>query len=475
MIMRHPLRPLRAAGLLTLVTVSLHAQNSPPTRDASSRAIVLTLRESVRTALGNHPQLIAARANVQAAGGDLALARAARLPTLDVQWQTLRATGNAVAGAHFGMLGVPAVGGPPGNASPTGGVWGATAALVTALPITGMLRTQRVIDARLARSEAATARLDNDQLHVAATAASAFLEARAALAHVRVAQASRRRALAIDSVTRALAAQGLRPGADSIRTVAEVASTEIELARADQMVAVAHARLAAAVGTDQAVRADTSAIRIMTLPNQYPTPRVTPAEREAGAAVKEALAEQRVAAAAWLPRVDLLGAAVSRGSGEPVPGVPSAAPMRGIVPNVNNWAVGVMASWPLTGITALRAQERRAAADADGARARLRALQHQIEAGRAEAEATVLGTKRIAERTVKLVSAAASAVGQIVARYRAGLTSLVEVADAQRQLTRAEVDDALAQIEVIAAQLQRAQANGDLAQFLALVDAGRAP
>jgi hypothetical protein len=51
----------------------------------------------------------------------------------------------------------------------------------------------------------------------------------------------------------------------------------------------------------------------------------------------------------------------------------------------------------------------------------------------------------------------------------------VEVADAQRQLARAEVDEAVARLEVVAAQLQRAMARGDLAYFLTLATAESTP
>lgn len=432
----------------------------------------LTLDAAVRTALANHPRIAAARATAQSAASDLSLARAAQLPTVEAQWQTLRSTGSAVAGTHFGMNGVPGVGGPPGNRSPAGGVWGATAAVVTSMPITGLLRAHRVVEARTARSDAASARLEQQQLDVAARAAASYLEARAGLAQRRAALASRQRAMAIDSLTRALALQGLRPGADSMRSAAEVAAADIEVARAERAVAVAQARLAESIGVAGAVRVDTGALSVPSANDAVST--VHPAEREATALVQEATAEQRVAATAWLPRFDILGAAFARGSGEPVAGIPSAVPMRGIAPNVGNWAIGVVASWPLTGVPALRAQQRRAAADADAARARALSVHNDIEAGRAEASAALRGAHRIAERTATLVAAANATLEQFVARYRAGLTSLVDVADAQRQLARAEVDDAVARIEVVAARLQQAQARGDVAGFLSVAGVERA-
>lgn len=463
--------PCLAGVWFMLATTTLSSQPPAPPVSSGPPAPVLTLGTAIRAALAAHPRLAEARADASSAASDLAIARSAQLPRLEGQWQTLRATGSAVAGTHFGMDGLPGVGGPPGNRSPGEGVWGATAALVTSMPITGLLRTRREIEASTSRREAAVARLEHAQLQVAARAAAAYLEARAGRAQVRVADAARERALAIDSLTRALARQGLRPGADSARTAADVAAAEIDVARAEQVVAVALARVANAIGADGSVEIDTTAIQLGTIGIVEQVRH--PAERVADADMQAAAAQQRVAATAWLPRIDLLGAAFARGSGEPVIGIPSAVPMRGIAPNVGNWAVGVIASWPLTGVPAWRAEQRRAEAEADAAQARALTVHNTLTAERAEAQAALQGAQRIAARTAALVSAANATLEQFLARYRAGLTTHVEVADAQRQLARAEMDDAVAQLEVIAARLRQAQANGDLAQFLKLVDTER--
>lgn len=477
---RHALLVPMAAVFVTFTTTTVRAQTMSQRDSTLARSTTppLTLSAVVRTALANHPRIAAARAGVQYAASDVALAQAAELPTVEAQWQTLRATGNAVAGAQFGMVGVPGVSGPPGNRSPAGGVWGATVAVVSSMPLTGLLRARRVVVARVAQSDAAAARLEQEQLQVASFAAAAFLDARAGVAQRRVANASRARALSLDSLTRALAAQGLRPGADSMRTAAEVATADIDVARAERTVAVALARLAESVGWASPVQIDEGALLLApdavleAAPEAVPARH--PAEREATALAAQATAEQRVVAASWLPRVDLLGAAFARGSGEPVPGTPSAVPMRGVVPNVGNWAVGLVASWPLTGVPALRAQQRRAAADVNASQARLFTVHNAIQAERTEADAALRGAQDVAARTAILVGAATATLEQFVARYRAGLTSNVEVADAQRQMARAEVENAVSQIEVVAARLQQARARGDLPHFLSIVGLERA-
>ncbi len=65
------------------------------------------------------------------------------------------------------------------------------------------------------------------------------------------------------------------------------------------------------------------------------------------------------------------------------------------------------------------------------------------------------------------LAAAQAADQQAVARYKTSLAPIVEVADAERVLAQAEINDAIARIEVRRALLALARAAGDLGPFLA--------
>ena len=67
------------------------------------------------------------------------------------------------------------------------------------------------------------------------------------------------------------------------------------------------------------------------------------------------------------------------------------------------------------------------------------------------------------------VAAAHAAAAQAGARYQAGLGAIDEVAEAQRLVAQAEIDDALARLAVWRALLGVAAAAGDLQPFLAEV------
>ena len=55
---------------------------------------------------------------------------------------------------------------------------------------------------------------------------------------------------------------------------------------------------------------------------------------------------------------------------------------------------------------------------------------------------------------------------QATARYQAGLGTIVEVAEAQRLLTQAQIDDALSRLSVWRAELAVTAADGDIQPFL---------
>jgi outer membrane protein TolC len=64
------------------------------------------------------------------------------------------------------------------------------------------------------------------------------------------------------------------------------------------------------------------------------------------------------------------------------------------------------------------------------------------------------------------VSAARIATEQATARYQSGLGTIDQVAEAQRLLTQAEIDDALARLGVWWALLGIAAAAGDIQPFV---------
>jgi outer membrane protein TolC len=91
------------------------------------------------------------------------------------------------------------------------------------------------------------------------------------------------------------------------------------------------------------------------------------------------------------------------------------------------------------------------------------------------AEATVEAAQAVALNTPVQLEAARLTEQQARARYDAGLTSIVEIAEAQTLLANAEYQDAAARIDVWRALLAQAVAVGDLAPFITLTKGSGAP
>jgi outer membrane protein TolC len=80
--------------------------------------------------------------------------------------------------------------------------------------------------------------------------------------------------------------------------------------------------------------------------------------------------------------------------------------------------------------------------------------------------AALQAARELAQLTPVQLEAARAAESQAQARYRAGLATLTEVADTQRSLAQAEIDDGLAKLNVWRALLAQSTAEGDLEPFL---------
>ena len=87
--------------------------------------------------------------------------------------------------------------------------------------------------------------------------------------------------------------------------------------------------------------------------------------------------------------------------------------------------------------------------------------------GMVTALAALAGARNVAASTPVEVTSARVALGQATARYQSGLAAVDDVAQAQRLLVQAQIDDALARLSVWRARLQVATARGDIQPFLA--------
>jgi outer membrane protein TolC len=142
------------------------------------------------------------------------------------------------------------------------------------------------------------------------------------------------------------------------------------------------------------------------------------------------------------------------------------------VPDTPNWAAGVAFTWPILEVIGARARSRAEAANVQLATARQEQLGQLIDAQLLSAATIVDAARQIAAQTPVAVNAARAAETQATARYRSGLATVLEVAEAERLLTDAEIQDAEARLGIWSALLLASRAAGDLGPFLSAVAPG---
>ena len=431
----------------------------------------LTPAAAVEAALKNYPAIRVSREQIDAAAAGIALARTSYLPRVDALAQVNRATRNNVFGLLLPQNVIPSISGPVIGSNNSGTVWGsALGALVTWEPFDFGLRRANVAAAEAARTQS-EATLKRTQFDIAAAAADAYLTLAAAQETVRAAQAGVDRAEAIAKTIGALTGAQLRPGADLSRAQAEVAAARTEFIQADSAVDLARAGLAQFTGGNPAQLA-ISAPALLQMPTERAASPLDPAANprmvEQTAAIEQARAQLKAIERTYFPRFYAQGSVYARGTGAELDGERLGG-ANGLAPTVANAALGFSVTFPIMDLASIRAREAAQSAAIRSQTARADQIAVDLQAQWNRATAAYAGARRIAANTPIQVKAARDATQQATARYQAGLGNIDEVAEAQRLLTQAEIDDALARLNVWRALLNIAAATGSLDPFLAEV------
>jgi outer membrane protein TolC len=449
--------------LLPLIFLSLLfgaglAQNRPQR--------TLNFEQAVELALKNYPAIRAAQAQRQAAEAGVDLARANYLPRVDMTWQQNRATRNNVFGLLLPQGGIPGISGPAIDSS-SSSAWGSAGGLLMSWePFDFGLRKAnvglaRAIGGQASANEAVT------RLDVSAAAADAFLTLLAADQTLEAAQAGVERAETLARAVRALVANQLRPGVDASRAEAELAAARNQLIQAEQNVELARANLADAVGEAGAdIAIDPGPL--LDLPPTPPPLTVNfalhPLAIAQTAAVDTSRARENLLVHSYFPRFNWQTAVFGRGTGAKLDGTFENG--QGLYPNTLNWATGLSISFPVFDIFVLRARRRAEASNTAVEEARYDQVINTLKTQDARARTLVESARRIAENMQVQVKAAQETLTRAKARYDFGLANITEMADAQRLLAQAEIDDSVAKITVWRALLAAAKLQGDLKPFL---------
>ena len=448
--------------LLLLVCPSLCSA-----QESSSQSAPLRLETAVELALQNYPAIRQAQAQVKATEAGIEHARTAYLPRADLLWQENFATRNNVFGLLLPQSVVPGISGPVLDSTSLAGVWGSAG---------GLLLSWEPFDFGWRRAGVATARAVSNQarageavtrLDVSAAAADAFLTALVAEQTVRAAEAGVERAETFLKTVRTLADNQLRPGVDVSRAEADLAAARNQLIQAQQNAELAKVSLAEIIGQAGA-RLTVDPGPLLTMPQVPSSPGINlsahPLALAQTAALDVVRARQHELDRAYFPRFNWQTAVFGRGSGALLNGQFDRG--RGFYPDTMNWATGVTVTFPVFDLFGLRAKRRIEAANISVEQARYDQVMQTLKTQDARARTLIEAARKFAANTPVQLKAAQETLQRARVRYEYGLTNVIEVADAQRLVTQAEIEDAVARLAIWRAMLAAAKLQGDLKSFL---------
>jgi outer membrane protein len=439
----------------------------------------LSIRQAVDVALRNYPEIARKQFQLRAAQANIRLAKTQYLPNLNVDIQESAVTPNRIASVVMnnvsGFDTVPVDAGPSANRSSMR----PEANNLQGLNFNWLLVDYglRKANDRFAYADARVARaaVNLTKLDVAFAAADAYLDAVQAKQVINVATATLEHMEAAQLRARTLVAEGLRPGVEAAEWEYEVSRAKIGLIKAEENTQLSLVDLAEKLGTathdidilsDTLTRRPSARLRF----NQPFDLTSHPLALQKSAEVSRWRAKQDVLDKAYRPHLWLNASVWGRGSGANASVNPIRSVAGGVLPQVFNYMVGASFSFPFMEYFPLRAQKDMARSNELAARADFELAMQILEKKDARARILLAQTRRIADETPKLVEAAQVREVKVLKRYSTGLVNFVELADAEKALAAAEVEDAIAQVDVWRSILHLAYVQGDLAPFLQVVD-----
>lgn len=466
------------AAALWAQTAAGHS--APPASGSlgATQTSAFTLREAVDYALAHYPAVQASLERMNAARAGVGLAADSYLPRADFMWQADRATRNNILGTMLPQSN--AILNPSGSVSPESGrtFWGSAGGVMLAWePFDFGYRSANVQSAQ-STERRTVEQIRLTRLEVESAVSEAAFGVLAAKQRVVASRADVERRQVFAKSVHALVDAHLRPGADSSRADAELAAARTQMILAEQSEAVAKATLAEMLGL-AGKQVDIAPGPMLDFPPDLswaPLPMVdNPLATVEQGRVQEIQARLKILDRTYYPKFNLMAAESGRGSGVNPDGTFGSG-LQGLGLQRANWAAGLVVTFPIFDFATIRSRKKIEAANRRREEALYQQTLQSISGQTARAKAVLVGARRVALNTPIQLQASVDAERQARARFEAGVAKLVDVAEAQRLLVQAEIDDSLASLGIWHALEQLAAAQGDITPFLNITsEPGRKP
>jgi outer membrane protein len=421
----------------------------------------IALSEAIDYARKHHPSIAASVARIAARQADTRVPRALWYPTAGINAQVFEGTANNTTASYVGpdQFDLPRIG---GSRVVSHGSWAPGASTLV-----GIGARQELFDfGRIAAQAAAfdslvdleRQRARADELDVTFNVEEAYFAVFSAEAILKASEDAYQRSKAHRDLAKAGVESGLRSPIELTRAEADLAEFDIGRLKAAGGVASAQVVLAAAVGVPDAAL---DIAEVPPAPSELPSlaeairqgAHRDPAILQAVAQLRASEAETRAIGAEVRPDVSATATLSARAGGATPSGNGQSAVGSGWLPDVPNWDVGLVLNVPLfDGIVSAREDAARAR---ERVRAREVSLETQNELAVIREAYVATGVARAAlPRLSSAVDAARANYAQADARFKAGLGTSVELADAEAVRTHAEIQLALGQFELARARAQ---------------------
>jgi outer membrane protein len=431
---------------------------SPPRARAEVSPLrVVTLPEALAYARAHQPAVRAAVARIGEQQALAAVPRAGWYPTVGIAAQILEGTANNTTASYVTtpVLDIPRIGGTPATTGSTA-AWTPSPSTLAALGARQELFDFGRIAAQSAAADAEVAiaahAADAVRLDVELGVEEAYFAVGTARSILRAAEDAYQRALVHRDFAQAGVKSGLRSPIELTRAEADLTHFDTGRIRAHGGLGAAQVVLAAAVGAPEAAldaadtpaaAADLPAISEALARVQAHDPRLA----EAVARLRAQEQQTRAVAALLRPNLQLTATFSGRagGAGSDVPAG------SGFVPSVPNWDAGVILSWPLFDpMVSARAHASEVAEEER--RNEVDLMRQSVVAVVQQAYLAVEVARQALPALAHELDAARANGAQADARFKAGLGTSVELADAEALRTDAEIQLALGTFELVRAR-----------------------
>jgi outer membrane protein len=431
-----------------------------------AQPVKLSIKETLEKVQHNLPRLEAYRQQAVAARENISLAKNSLVPDLTAGYQVNMATINNITGMSYPGFLLP-ISGPPSVNNEMNFIPGsALGALIKWTPFTFGQRNAAIGKAA-AQYKQANAAYNEQLFQYQYTAINLYLEALYLKQVIQISETVIKRYQVGLEQSMVLAKNGLKPGIDTAQFQSSVTQAEIEFLQAEKTYLQKLTELTQLTGIAGSARniflTDTALKPLVVTEdpfslNSHPYYQSIEAQKNITAAGLRDI--QR----SWLPQLDIWGNVYARGSGVNANGIIDKA--EGWRFSRTNAGIGLQLSFPVLQFSKVNLRKKQYSAllksdEANLAQARLD-ITKQVE----NAELQYVQDAKIAGKTPVQLKIAAEVYEGLKLSYEAGLVDYTRLYQSQYELTRAELNNATAQLQLWRSLLSIAVAKGNLAIFL---------